>query len=323
MFLLQAVGSSQEALLQLEKDTAGSAIELNNAAQILGIDLTLCASSHGAAFDLQYFQIESAPKEEWVLRWLLKRLKIKSYRLDPASFVLFEWLLHRVPRRAIAVTLTEYKFLTVFKDIVIDLEQCVFDLLRDRNGGLHAERSDSESSHTLGGSPVRKRPGTDIKGGRKRKRTEATSPEPKPSMESAVIAYLRFLNFLHSLMSLVHQTTDHDTNSQLHLQQALRTEADFAGSVLGRMLRLSARLLIELSTKGKGAEIQSLLHGTTAVFGIWDLNKSNINNSASNAGNVSPSVTIGTSLMLIATIGCVLGAWLSSGVEAPTCHSFD
>ncbi|KAJ6026254.1 hypothetical protein N7444_013933 [Penicillium canescens] len=143
--------SSQEALLRLEKGTASPTTQLHEAAQILGLDLTLCESHPEVHRDVR-IQTNATPKEEWVLRWLLKRLRSgKNYRVDAASFLLLRQLIDLISPKNLAAILKDQKFLSILFETIADLEADIFAGL---GNGIAALSSDSDSSQTPAGSPT-------------------------------------------------------------------------------------------------------------------------------------------------------------------------
>lgn len=286
----QAVGPSQEALLKLEKSTENNDVQLAAAAQILKLDLSDSTISSLATQDTHETEItRPAPKEEWVLRWLLKRFKVATYRVQPLSFVLLRKLLRRVSRRAIAATFVEYKFAQLLKDIVDDLDNAVFKSLRDGTG---RSPSGSETSETVEGSPVRSK---------KRKRGNDGDEDIEmhdachtdPQTDTAIAAYIQFLDALHLLTSLVNGHSDHGNVSQFHLQQSLRLEPVCAAQILGKLLRFSAALMVRFTTERQTGQLAQLLKTTTACFSIWDLKKSSTNGAEKESINVSYSYILG------------------------------
>jgi nucleolar pre-ribosomal-associated protein 2 len=275
--------------LQLEKGSAGPATQLKQAAQILGIDLALCASHPELNRDLSS-QLASAPKEVWVLRWLLKKLKTKSYRVNPTCFILLQQLIHRIPMKTLAATLNEYKFLTVLNDVVKDLEDDTLASLRDAASGL--ERSGSESSHTLGGSPIQEK-NADANGqSKKRKRTESaesngSSSEQLPSLDSPFSAFIGVLDCLYSLTRLANKRGNVDQVARSHLRQALRAEPVFVAGLLGKSMKLSAYLIVEFSRTGRTTDLHHLLHVTPAILDLWDLRSERQDDSDNNSSNVN------------------------------------
>ncbi|KAL1983840.1 hypothetical protein VTN96DRAFT_9841 [Rasamsonia emersonii] len=280
--------SSQEALLQLERGSAGPAIQLQQAAQILEIDLALCAGHPELNHDLRS-HIASAPKEEWVLRWLLKKLKTQSYREDPVSFLLFQQLIHRIPTKTLAAILSDFKFLAVLNDVLKDLEQGVLESLQDAIAP-GVERSDSETSHTLGASPVQEKDFNGNGANKKRKRMDSvesndSSREERPLLNPFVTAFIYVLDCLYSLMTLLNKRDNVDEVARSHLRQSLRAEPAFVARMLGKSMKLSARLIIEFSRIGRGTDLQHLLHVTAAVFELWDLRSEREDDSDNSSSN--------------------------------------
>ncbi|KAH8698459.1 Urb2/Npa2 family-domain-containing protein [Talaromyces proteolyticus] len=274
-----AVGSSQEALLSLEKSTANSDTQLNNAARIIKLDLL---SSTDLAHTKPDLNTKPAPKEEWVLRWLLKRFKSKPYRLQPLSYVLLQKLIQRIPPKAIAVIFTDYKFSQLVKDIVEDLENAVFASLRDDTVKVPVP-SGSETSTTLNQSPIRSK---------KRKRGENTANRDEDILgfqqpRAAVDAYVNFLDFLFVLTTLVNSHENSGSVSQIHLRQALRTESAFVAPILGKLFRASAYLVAEFAKEKRSSELQRLIKASTAVFILWELSRSNVDGTGKNNVNVA------------------------------------
>lgn len=61
--------------------------QIHEAAHIIGVDLSLCAS-HPKINHAPHMQLHTAPKEEWLPRWLLKKLELeRDYHVKSASFL--------------------------------------------------------------------------------------------------------------------------------------------------------------------------------------------------------------------------------------------
>src|SRR3984885_6714440 len=140
------VKSSQQALLDLERSKVPPVELLDAVAQILRINYSHIQST---IFDpnlskkVPHPAASCMPKEEWVLRWLLKRVGLSKsggksrisneeclqydrdadgifgsaysenrMRLDGRSWLLFLYLVYHVPCQALARTLTEADFVT-------------------------------------------------------------------------------------------------------------------------------------------------------------------------------------------------------------------
>ena len=274
--------------MKLEKSTEDSDRQLAAAAQILKLDLSDTASPLPSPDTLEVIT-RPAPKEEWVLRWLLKRLKATIYRGHPRSYILLQKLLQRISRRAIASTVVEYKFGQLLKDIVDDLNNAVFRSLPD---GVHRTSSDSETSETVQGSPVRSKK-------RKRGNDNADADNDivmydagngESQSDRAILAYGRFSDAFYVLMSLVNDPSDRGNVSQFHLQQSLRLNPVVVAEILGKLIRLSAGLIVEYAKEKKSDQLRHLLKTTTAYFSLWDLKKAGINGIDKSSINVSLSL---------------------------------
>lgn len=272
----QAVGPSHEALLNLEKSTASPDAQLDQAAHILRLDWSLDSTDPITHTKKSSEETRPAPKEQWVLRWLLKRLKTKPYRIHPRSFILLQKVVQRLPRKAVAVTLVDNKFPQLLKDIVDDLDSAVVQSLQQ-----DSPPSGSETSATLDRSPVRPK---------KRKRdSDVGNEDGQNRSQTAVVvaAYVSFLGSLYTLTALAKGRENNADISQIHLKQSLRTEPVLIAPILGKLLRLSARLVAKFARDKNTSELQHLLKVTTAAFALWDFKKQNVGGNEKNDFNVS------------------------------------
>lgn len=271
--------------MKLEKSTEDSDRQLAAAAQILKLDLSDTSSPLPSSNTIELIT-RPAPKEEWVLRWLLKRLKTTTYRVHPRSYILLQQLLQRISRRAIASTFVEYKFAQILKNIVDDLNNAVFKSLSD---GANRISSDSETSETVQGSPVRSKK-------RKRGNDSADADNDivmydagnrESQSERAILAYGRFSDAFYVLMNLVNTQSDRGDVSQFHLQQSLRLDPAIAAEILGKLIRLFAGLIVEYAKEKKSDQLQHLSKTATVYFSLWDLKKVGINGIDKSSINVS------------------------------------
>ncbi|KAJ5950483.1 uncharacterized protein N7479_008896 [Penicillium vulpinum] len=266
--------SSQEALLRLEKGTASPTTQIHEAAQIIGVDLTLCESHPEVHRDFQ-IQTNATPKEEWVLRWLLKRLRSgKNYRVDAASFLLLRQLIDLISPKNLAAILKDQKFLSILCDTFEDLEADIFSGL---GNALAALSSDSESSHTLSGSPTPDdRRGTQ---GKKRKRMttendadamDVDTDEQRQNPAACFLTFIRALDCLHGFVTLTHRTTGTDGVANSHLKLALRGEPEAISMLLGRAFRVAAVAAKQFSHEGKTTDLQHLLYVFPSIVELWE-----------------------------------------------------
>ncbi|OJJ49936.1 hypothetical protein ASPZODRAFT_163974 [Penicilliopsis zonata CBS 506.65] len=287
--------SSQEALLLLEKDTGSPATQLAEAATIIGIDLTLC-TSHPEINRPAHAPRNAAPKEEWVLRWLLKKLKTaKNYRVDATSFLLLRQLIDLVPTKALATTLRDQKFLGILNNILNDLWEDVSAMIGTQ--APEPGHSGSESSHTLPGSPINNGD-SHKKKGTKRKRTRdeeeedddhdaiAIGEEPQPPA-SCFLVLTRVLDCIYGLVALVNKQSALERAENAYLKHALKGEPDSLGLLLGNAFRLATVAATHLSDRQKTTDLQHLLYVLPSTFDLWDLRSSRQDDGENKSSNDS------------------------------------
>ncbi|KAJ5091526.1 hypothetical protein NUU61_006396 [Penicillium alfredii] len=278
--------SSQEALLRLEKGNASPRTQLYDAAQILGLDLDLCASHPKVHRDVQV-QSNATPKDEWVLRWLLKRLRSgKNYRMDPASYLLLRQLIDSVSPKSLAAILKDHKFLSILCDTVAGLEADIFASMNNR---VTAFSSDSDSSFTMAGSPPNNRRGSQ---GTKRKRVGAEADADIMDLDdqpqdpaSCFLAFVRTLDCLHGFGTLVQLTNEQDAVANSHLKLALTGEPEVMAMLLGRSFRVAAVAVMQFSHAGKTTDLQHLLYVLPAVLELWEMRSRRQDNTDNKSSN--------------------------------------
>lgn len=280
--LEQRSGESQEALLRLEKGSGSPNAQLHDAAQILGIDLGLCAS-HPETHRNSWVQEEPFPKAEWGFRWLLKKLKNeKSYRVEPTSFLLLRQLLDMIAAKSLAIQIKDHKFLSILYDTVADLETDIFATMRSGQSILN---HDSDSSQTVL-SPQQGR----VAQGTKRKRVVAESEEedanePPPNPASCLLAFIRALDCLYGVLLLAQRTLNTDDSAHSHLKLALKGPPATVAGLLGKSFRVAAVAVTEFSQAGKTTDLQHLLYVFPAMLDLWESrsdSEDDANNKSSN-----------------------------------------
>ncbi|KAJ5744770.1 hypothetical protein N7533_009640 [Penicillium manginii] len=270
-FLAEPRSSSQEALLRLEKGSDSPTTQLHEAAQILGIDLALC-ESHPETYPNANAYSTAAPKEEWVLRWLLKKLRNgKNFRVEPESFLLLRQLIDRITPKNLATILKDQKFLSVLCDVVSDLETDVSLTVGD---GVSIPSAASDSSHTLTSSPPAESRGSHgIK--RKRMGDDGTDPmdidEQPQNPASCFLAFIRALDCLYGIVTLTQQTLSTDETAHSHLKLALRGVPETVAGLLGKALQVSAVAIAQFAHAGQTTDLQHLVFVFPSMLELWDL----------------------------------------------------
>ncbi|KAI9367812.1 Urb2/Npa2 family-domain-containing protein [Aspergillus egyptiacus] len=264
--------SQQEALLRLEKGTASPVVQLNEAAQIIGLDLSLC-TSHPEINRAPQVPFHAAPKEEWVLRWLLKKLKAgKNYRVEPASFLLLRQLTDLISPKTLASTLRDQKFLEILDHAITDLTDDVFSGLGDGLGDVLP--SDSESSRTLSESS-HVNEGFDRKGTKRKRASEnqqdAMDIDEQPrTPASCFLAFTRIMDCLYSLASLCNRAATVNEAASSHLRHALRGEPRSIATTIGKSFTLASVAISQYRHGRKTTELQHLFYVLPALLEIWE-----------------------------------------------------
>ncbi|KAF3398525.1 hypothetical protein F1880_006375 [Penicillium rolfsii] len=273
--------SSQEALLRLEKASGASpTTQLHEAAQIIGVDLKTCESHPETHRDAK-IQTKATPKEEWVLRWLLKRLRTgKNYRVDPASFLLLRQLIGLISPKNLATILKDQKFFSILCDTVADLENDIFATL-----GSSASTStfESKTSNTMDAHPTQ---------GTKRKRvvgendTESMDLDEVPqNPASCFLAFIRALDCLYGVVTVAQRTLGVDEVANSHLKLALRGDPEGVATLLGRSLQMAAVAVTQFSLAGKTTDLQHLLLVFPAMIELWESRSSRQDDTNNNSSN--------------------------------------
>lgn len=245
----------------------------------------------------------AAPKEEWVLRWLLKKLKSgKDYRVEPASFLLLRQLVDLIPPKILAAILKDHKFLAILNDSVADLEEGVFAAVKEDAAGSLG-RAGSETSHTLSDSPHESERHKKEKKGMKRKRAKDDNDDRDPdamdiddepqSPSSSYLAFVRLFDCLYSLVMLVNERLGVDEVASSHLKHALRGGLESVAVVLGKSFRVAAIATVQLSQWRRVTDLQHLLYVLPAVLELWELRFSRRDDSENKTSNVCSRQKIG------------------------------
>lgn len=273
--LKQRPGASQEAFLRLEKGSDPPNNQLHAAAQLVGVDLKLCAS-HPETHRNAPVQPSPAPKVEWALRWLLKKLKNgKNYRVEPTSFLFLRQLLDMISPKNLASTLKDYKFLSILCDTVADLEADIFATVRS---GKPILGSGSDSSQTLdSSSPEQNERGAGGQG-KKRKRAAVESgddaadlDERPPNPASCLQAFTSALDCLYGVVMLAQQMVNIEDVANSRLKLVLRGDPAVIARLLGKSLQVAAVAITEYSKADKTTDLQHLIYVFPAMLELWEV----------------------------------------------------
>ncbi|OAX82346.1 hypothetical protein ACJ72_03305 [Emergomyces africanus] len=313
--VLESPPSAHQALLQLEKGSNGPASQLQEAARIIGVDLS-SSYSHGKADSRAISdatnkeQRPSAPKEEWILRWLMKKLKASSspqqeqshssYRLDIRTWIFLRQLFDLVPAKPLAFILNENRFLLILKDTLADIANA--SSFPPERPALQ-DALQSESSVTVQGSPV----SVSSKRGQKRKRTEngLGSGEPAGAIINCswIDTFCAVLETVKALVVLPEQYPENKSAVGSQLKLILRGEPQIAAMILGQSFEL-ARRVVEKRDKASPQLVSLLMPALYSVLDIWKLSSEHLGDSTTlSSDDAFSSHCLSQALHLLTVLG--------------------
>ncbi|KAF2665229.1 hypothetical protein BT63DRAFT_87910 [Microthyrium microscopicum] len=250
-------GSIQASLAKLQKLDSESDIEkrLTEAAQIAGISELVSDSK----VSRQY----THARAEWVLKWLLEKLKAKDeelgkkFRLCPFSWKLLIHLLDLVPRIHSARLLNS-------ANILSSIQKTLGEWVASQKAGKPALVASGQAPQYTSDS------GKSKKQGRKRKRHNDNMEQP---LEPSVIfspedVYQLVGCFLEKLIAgaQTHVSESSKISSE-HFRSILRTPAQFAAELLSAGLTASVKCLQQGDEQSSGL--------LKSIFVIWKLRSIN------------------------------------------------
>lgn len=271
---------SYQALVDLEKGSPGSPREqLREAARIIGVDLDCRDDGNNDSIATE--QILSAPKEEWVLRWLMKKLKNtqkgdSSHRMDKYSWILLRALFDRIPPKSLATILGENKFLSILKEALETL------------GELIGNRENAPSQPSSEGASVVE----STKSGRKRKRVEGAGDESAPvaTVSSWIDVLVLLLESMNQLVSLLSRIPASEVAVRSQLRLLLRAEPELAARILGQTLQYASDAFIEIekSTTSGSADIRRIIsRSLLSMVTVWENRSDHTGDAEDASSNVS------------------------------------
>lgn len=234
--------------------------------------MSLCAS-HPEINRAPHIPIHAAPKEEWVLRWLLKKLKAgRNYRVEPASFLLLRQLIDLIPPKTLASTLKDYQIFGILDYTITDLTD---DVVIGLGNGINEQpTSDSESSRTISESS-RANEGSGRKGTKRKRATgndkDSMDIDEQPrTPNSCFLTFTRLLDCLYSFVMLANRTNDVNETGRSHLRHALRGDPQPVAITLGKSFNFASLAISHFCNGRKTTELQHLFYVLPALLEVWE-----------------------------------------------------
>ena len=238
----------------LDRSTEPILEQITEAFGILGIDPQEVPLIHSREVAERYAQDGFGPREEWVLRWLLKRLDADSAKqsnfdiatspsLVPEAWLLLRVVLARLPATVVSRFLKTYKFIVVLEKTLQRLCEYLGHAATKKSSNTESDRSrESSSSATIeNGSSI------EVKNSKKRKRDE-TEPEFSTNAGEARIDSAKLFTCICSaLQQIGDRATDVSHGEALlpaeYIKAALKTSPEAAARIVGSCLSILERLV--------------------------------------------------------------------------------
>ncbi|KAM0313387.1 hypothetical protein ACHAO8_005484 [Botrytis cinerea] len=259
---------AQEKLAGLEKASAPFEEQIREAGKFVDIDLDKVATvlDH-QKHEEKVFRKKCAAgsfhgREEWLLRWLLKKLqspKDKTARITPSSWHLFRLLLNAIPLANTARMLTEKKFIVTLQQTLQEAQE-INDI---DDSGMEAQNDSSSGSDSEETSIISK----------KRKRTGElvthTYHGPANGLRALVMAIHTAINSIvrSTKVSFSQRTAGNGRSPAFtteYMRAVVRTTPESSAMVLGSWMSLCQMVL----SKKAGVVISPQL--MSPFIDIWD-----------------------------------------------------
>ena len=304
------MGPLQRALVELEESQRSFRTQITEACRILHLDLNVLSTNEGCQKSIAQITglSDCVGREEWVLRWLLKRLQDRGgigsqARFDAQAWRLLRILFYRLPLSTTTRILNAHKFLRFLDLSSLDEHEKARDtvpstvsILSDHRPASHTEIKDSasNSSSTVVDSPdvlpirsrKRKRPGSSV---------GASSTGSKLSDDGAgawdrVYAALKVLATLiqFSKGSFQHPHLAQNTYDKEYIKSALRSDPAAAATFLGHSFGLILSGLISCEAPSLlHPDLSQLMEILTAAVDMWHLRSGLVDDVEGSVSNVS------------------------------------
>ena len=271
---LDAAQTMHQTLLGLERSKAEPEQQLDEAARILNVDPAgLAAYISPREKDGQATDRLIAPREDWVLRWLLKRTgagdkvdlfvlqtlpdsstnNLHSYRSSSKTWQVFAYLVPFISPKSAARTFTEYGLLEILEATLGTLLKKL--ALEQRSGDASPKSSHRHSIFS-----------------RKRKRGsfDDNLSTPRESKITASSACGAILHGLRECVQLAQHATSDEVGAQ-HMRAALQANSDVTSKILGYLLEYAnSYSLHSRSLAERANDAHITLRTISEILCLWD-----------------------------------------------------
>lgn len=250
----------------------------------------------------------SAPKEEWVLRWLMKKLKAsgengRAYRLNIGAWVLISQLLDRIPPRSLVAILSEHKLLEVLLNALIDIGTVLQPLRPNEPAAGQDQTSIDNKSKS-----------------KKRKHSAVEQSDHLGSLvDSPCDLFLAVTLFVKKYISLPRRLPANQFVLGSQIKLVLRGDSETISKILGLALHEASVSISGWHAEAKDPAARQLLPSLASVLELWNNRTTNTKQAGPASSNVSHFFgnLIFEQLQLINSTGRVLREYPAGGASFP------
>lgn len=233
------VPPTQKELLKIEQSNANGATFIEAATSFVRIEAGLLEKKIFSEPPAQILRKSLAPREEFVLKLLLRRLSKSNDVLNGEFWALLAHLYSIIPTKALAHLLGEREF---FRSLDEALERVL--VLKPDQEEEHGTSSDEDS-----GRPTKKQ------------RLRASYTRTKPAMLDSLVC-----KTITNLVQLATRNTESDDISCNAVRNILSASPEDAAVITGKLLQLSQR---SLALEVHVVQREQLVRDIPAMLSIW------------------------------------------------------
>ncbi|KAL8732543.1 MAG: hypothetical protein Q9181_003933 [Wetmoreana brouardii] len=235
-------------ILRLNGSNGSLVEQIQEACEIL--EITLPSADDGAS-QSQQCSIHRGPREEWTLRWLLKKLAgtgpgPRSILVEPQVWLLFRELVLRLPIANLARLLRNFGFLEIMLNALKSLEAALPNVgTPTENGPESTSRTSSESCGGGDSSSATVRASVEPSRTSQKRRRDGTPKDYSYAVLTSTLDIGRLHGIFSSVVSKLQTLTQDDVSGYAteHLKIALITLPDQAADILSRSLIITNQVL--------------------------------------------------------------------------------
>ncbi|MCJ1389850.1 hypothetical protein MMC18_002707 [Xylographa bjoerkii] len=273
-----ATNTLQQRVTALDRSTERFSIQIAEAYSLLNIEADSVTSTYSQAGSEEEARIGFTPKEQWVMRWLLKRfegdtVQLGSPCLEPRAWILLRIVVARLPLTVTARLLSAHKFMTTVQKTLDWLSPYVLNhpqsiLMPEDEHSPKVPLSRESSSSTT----VQEMPSVASKKSKKRKRSqpkaEILTDENEPGLDS-VMLYVAICGALSQIEAFTNDKPGEAENFAIeHMKAAIKTSIEQSAKILGDSLAMLVQIISVPNNFCEAANYDIFLRPTV---GVWSL----------------------------------------------------